>query len=96
MRQQLEKRFEILPIANGIVLTPRFRTSVRSIEVSETTIAIDGAPVSGAELRKRLGEDADAVLRLSYLDPQARRSLAGDARPIAGSGHHATGASRRS
>ncbi len=77
VRGRLEKRFEVLPIANGVVLTPRFRTDVRSIEVSDSTIAVDGAAVTGAELRKRLGEDADVVLQLSYLDPQARRSLAG-------------------
>ena len=29
MRGRLEKRFEVLPIANGVVLTPRFRTDVR-------------------------------------------------------------------
>ena len=75
MRERLEKRFEILPIANGVVLTPRFRTDVRSIEVSEATIALDGAPVTGGELRKRLGQDADIILQVSYLDPQARRSL---------------------
>ena len=76
IRARLEKRFEILPIANGIVLTPRFRSAVRSIEISDSTIAVDGAPVTGSELRQRLGDDADAVLQLSYLDPQARRNLA--------------------
>ena len=77
LRGRLEKRFTILPIANGLVLTPRFRTDVRSIEISDATIAVDGAPVTGAELRKRVGPDADLILQLSYLDPPARRSLAG-------------------
>jgi len=77
VRGRLETRFEVLPIANGVVLTPRFRTDVRSIEVSDSTIAVDGAAVTGAELRNRLGADADIVLQLSYLDPQARRTLAG-------------------
>ncbi len=76
LRRQVEARFEMLPIANGVVLTPRFRTSVRSIELSNSTIAIDGTPVTGAELAQRLGEDANLVLRLSYLDADARRSLA--------------------
>ena len=53
IRGRLEKRFEVLAIANGVVLTPRFRTDVRAIEVSDSTIAIDGAAVTGAELRKR-------------------------------------------
>jgi hypothetical protein len=77
MRSRLASRFEILPLANGIVLTPRFKTSVKSVELSEKTIAIDGTPVTGAELRERLGDDADVVIQLSYLDSAARRSLAG-------------------
>jgi nitrate reductase NapE component len=76
LRTRLEPRFEIVPIANGIVLTPRFRTSIRSIELSDSTIAIDGAPVTGRELHERLGNDADLVLQASYLDAAARRSLA--------------------
>lgn len=76
LRSSLERRFEIVPIATGVVLTPRFRTSIRSIEISESTIAIDGAPVTGRELHERLDDDADLVLQLSYLDPAARRALA--------------------
>jgi hypothetical protein len=58
------------------VLTPRFRTTVKSIELSNSAIAVDGAPVTGEELRQRLGNDADLVFQLSYLDPDARRALA--------------------
>jgi nitrate reductase NapE component len=76
LRSRLESRFEIVPIANGVVLTPRFRTSIKSVELSDATIAIDGAPVTGPELRERLGNDADLVLQLSYLDAAARRELA--------------------
>ena len=81
LRTRLEPRFEIVPIANGIVLTPRFRTSIKSVEVSDSTIAIDGAPVTGRELRERLGNDADLVLQVSYLDAAARRSLAAGKTP---------------
>ncbi len=76
LRTRLESRFEIVPIANGVVLTPRFKTSIRSIEVSDSTIAIDGVPATGRELRERLASDADLVLQVSYLDTSARRSLA--------------------
>jgi hypothetical protein len=76
LRSRLSSRFEILPIANGVVLTPRFKTPVKSVELSDSTIAIDGMPVTGAELRDRLGDDAALVIQLSYLDPDARRSLA--------------------
>jgi hypothetical protein len=81
LRSRLGPRFEIVPIANGVVLTPRFRTSIKSVEVSDSTIAIDGAPVTGRELRERLGNDADMVLQLSYLEPSLRRSLAVAATP---------------
>ena len=76
LRSKVESRFAIVPIANGIVLTPRFKTPIRSIELTDTTIAIDGSPVTGRELQERLGDDADLVLRLSYLEPSVRRSLA--------------------
>jgi hypothetical protein len=75
LRKKLEARFEILPIASGVVLTPRFNTSIKSIELSDSTIAIDGVPVTGAEVRKRLGNDADVILQLSYLDADVRRAL---------------------
>jgi hypothetical protein len=78
LRTRLEPRFVVVPIANGIVLTPRFKTSTRSVEVSESTIAIDGAPVTGRELQERLGDDAELVLQVSYLDAAARRSLAAE------------------
>ena len=81
LRTRLEPRFEIVPIANGIVLTPRFRTSIRSVELSDSTIAIDGAPVTGRELQERLGDDADLVLQVSYLDAAGRRSLAAGKTP---------------
>ena len=78
LRKRLEARFEIVPIANGMVLTPRFKTSIRSIELSDSTIAIDGAPVTGRELSDRLGPaDTDMVLQLSYLDSTARRVAGG-------------------
>jgi hypothetical protein len=52
---------------------------VRWVEVSGGTIAVNGAPVSGAELRDKLGDDADVVMQLSYLDPAARTAMFRDA-----------------
>jgi len=84
LRTRLETRFDIVPIANGVVLTPRFKTPIRSIELSDSAIAIDGAPVTGRELSERLGPaDTDMVLQLSYLDSAARRSLAAGKTPPA-------------
>ena len=79
LRQQIERRFDVLPLHNGLALHPkspmRADRSVRSIELTDHTIAVDGTPVTGVELRDKLGDDADLVLRLSYLEPEARRAL---------------------
>jgi hypothetical protein len=77
VRRQIARRFDVLPITNGILLTPKTPISgVRSIELTGGTISIDGAPVTGAELLSRLGADGDAVLKLSYLDPATQRAFA--------------------
>lgn len=73
---EVEQRFEVLPLQSGMALRPkRAMNGVRSIELSDGTIAVDGEPVTGAELRRRLGRDADVVIQLTYLDPAARRRL---------------------
>jgi hypothetical protein len=78
LRAQIERRYEALPLRDGVALRPRSATGgVRSVEVAGGTIAIDGQPVTGAELRARLGADADLVLQLSYLDDAQRRALFG-------------------
>ncbi len=80
LRRQVEERFDILPLHDGIALHPKGGgRGVRSIEITDGTISIDGVPATGAELRDKLGADADLVLRISYLDPDARRALAGEA-----------------
>jgi hypothetical protein len=80
LRRQIERRFDVLPLRNGVALVPKDgNRGVRSIEVTEGSIDIDGAPATGAELRARLGADADLLLRLSYLDPAVRQRLFGDA-----------------
>ena len=77
LAQQIEQRFTVLPIAGGIVLTPRpGTTGFKSIEIVNGTIAIDGTPVTGAELREKLAADADPVLQLSYLSPSEQRAIA--------------------
>ena len=75
LRARIEERYDIVPLSDGVALTPKTRRSdLRLIEVSDT-IAVNGTVVTGRELRERVGEDADAILRLSYLDPAARRAL---------------------
>ena len=90
LRRQIEQRFDVLPLQHGVALRPKrppiraeapqgVDRGIRSIELTDGAIAIDGAPVTGAELREKLGPDADLVLRLSYLDPDARQRLFGGA-----------------
>jgi hypothetical protein len=76
LASQIEQRFNVLPVQSGVVLTPKGPSrGIRSIEVSNGGIAIDGTPVTGAELRRRLDADADLIIRLSYLDSSAQRAL---------------------
>lgn len=76
LRDQIEKRFVVVPLPDDIALRPRARTEdVRLIEFSDGAVLINGAAVSGSELKTRLGADMNAVLRLSYLSPEERRAV---------------------
>lgn len=84
LRARLEAHYDIVPLSDGVALTPKIRRAdVRLIEISDT-IAVNGTIVTGRELRERVGADADALLRVSYLDAAARRALFAPAagRPI--------------
>jgi hypothetical protein len=77
LQAQLQRRFQVVPIAAGVVLMPKFKSTIRSVELTDRTIAVDGTAVTGAELREKLGSDADLVFQLSYLDAASRSSLLG-------------------
>jgi hypothetical protein len=80
LARQIEQRFDVLPVQAGVVLTPRGADrGVRSIELAAGAIAIDGVPVTGGELKQRLGADADLIIRLSYLEAADQRALFGAA-----------------
>lgn len=82
LRAEIERRFDVLPLRDGLALRPkRPDAGVRSIEIAGGAIALDGAAATGAELRARLGADADAVIRLSYLTDADRRALFGTPAP---------------
>jgi len=82
LRSQIEDTFDVLPVRDGVLLSPKDDSrGVRSIQLTGGAIAIDGEPVTGAELRRRLDADADLVLRLSYLDAPAQRALFGPGSP---------------
>lgn len=79
LRQSLERRYEALPILDGVLLRPRVeRLGVKSIEVSGDSLVVNGARVSPEVLRSWLGEDgAEPVLRLHALLPADRQVLFG-------------------
>jgi hypothetical protein len=77
LRDRLAARYDILPLTRGIALRSKSRPALLIEIMNDGEIAIDGAPVSGRELRERLGADADLILQLSYLDADERRALVG-------------------
>jgi hypothetical protein len=76
---RIAQEFDVLPLRDGVALRPKSARGIRSIEVSGGAIAVDGQPVTGAELRERVSvETADAILQLSYMSPADQRALFGD------------------
>ena len=70
LRHRVERRFEVLPVRGGIVLTPKRHGDVKSIEIRDGVIALNGEPATGSELREKLGDDAELVLQVSYLSSE--------------------------
>ena len=83
LREQLERKYDVVPLTDGVALRPKARGDVRLVEVTAGTILVNGAVVTGRELRERLGADADAVLRLSYLSTDELREVAAPSAPPA-------------
>ena len=78
LRDRVEARYQVLPLRGGIALLPKYGdTDIQSLELSDGQIAINGMPVTGAELDERVGADAADIRRLSFMDPDARRVLFG-------------------
>ncbi|HET9226208.1 MAG TPA: hypothetical protein VFR31_06050 [Thermoanaerobaculia bacterium] len=76
LRRQIERRYQVLPIHGGLVLTPReARGGVRAIEVSGDSVAINGERVNAQIVRDWLGADANLILPLLDLEPAERRAL---------------------
>ncbi len=79
LRERIEQRYDVVPLTGGVALRPKARMDdVRLIEITDM-IAVNGVPVTGRELRDRVGADADSILRLSYLDAGVRREMFADA-----------------
>jgi hypothetical protein len=94
LKAALERQFDILPLQDGVVLRPRGRAgATRSIEVHSGSVAVDGRVMTGAELRDRLGANADLVIRVSFLSAAEQQALAGvPGVPGAGAGPAPAGA----
>lgn len=76
LKTRLDERWRVVPTREGLLLVPRQPSSaVKGIELSGTLLYADGRPVSGADLYRHLGADAESVLELSYLTPAERAAL---------------------
>ena len=76
LRAQIEARYEVLPLHDGLVLRPRQSSrGIRTIELSDGTIAINGEALNERVVRDWLGENAEPVLQLWRLSPRERQAL---------------------
>lgn len=76
LREKAERRFQVIEVRRGMVLIPRSDAArARTIDINEGQVAVDGVPLTGRELRERLGDDADLVVQLSFLDAAGRRAF---------------------
>lgn len=76
LRSRIEAKYDVVPLSDGLAFRPKARNpNARLIEIVEGSITVDGTPVTGRELRTRVGGDTDMILRLSYLDEPTLRGL---------------------
>ena len=74
----VRERFEVDLRPDGLVLTSTDAEGVtRVVTLGDGVVEVDGAPVSGAELREGFGPDADLILRVTYLGEVTRQSMFG-------------------
>lgn len=78
LRAQIEDRYQVQEVPGGILLLPKYgNVQVQNITITDDGIAVNGQAVTGPELRAMVAEDADAIVRLTYLDADDRRILFG-------------------
>ena len=74
----VRERFTVELGPDGLTLTSTVADgAARVITLGDGVVAVDGVPVSGLELRRAFGDDADLVLRVTYLGDAALRALFG-------------------
>jgi hypothetical protein len=79
LRAQVEARFEVLPVSDGLLLRPKGpMNGVRTLEIRDGELAIDGREAEADELEKRIGAAAAAPVRaLLELDPDELEQMFG-------------------
>jgi hypothetical protein len=78
LKERAERVFQVVEVRRGLILVPRTESSrARTIELNDGQVLVDGVSVTGRELRDRLGNDADIIVQLSFLDATTRRALFG-------------------
>jgi hypothetical protein len=78
LRSQLMERYEIVALQQGVALVPRLADArVRIIQIVDGAVTVDGETLTAAQLRDRLGADANLVIQLTYLDRAALQGLPG-------------------
>ncbi|HEX6200607.1 MAG TPA: hypothetical protein VF150_10110, partial [Thermoanaerobaculia bacterium] len=78
LRQALEESYEVLPVRGGVVLRPHEEyRGVRTVEITGSTLAVNGEEVGRDEARGWLGPRAEPILALLDLAPEERRSVLG-------------------
>ena len=74
----VRERFAVDLGSDGLTLTSIGADgAARVITLGDGVVAVDGVPVSGLELRRAFGDDADLVLRVTYLGDAALQALFG-------------------
>ena len=76
LRQAITAHYDVSVLRSGVLLTPKDHRG-HVVEVTNGSVAVDGIDVSGAELRRQVGADADAIMQLTYLDVATQRQLFG-------------------
>jgi len=79
LRQQVEARFEVLPVSDGLLLRPKQpMDGIRALEVRDGQLAVDGREAEADDLERRIGREAAAPVRaLLELDPDELEALFG-------------------
>ncbi len=81
--EKIGQEYEVLLLEGGLALVPREHLyGIRVLEIRGQEVSVNGAQVTREVLAAWLKEDAQAVLGLMAMEPEARRALLG----LAGAG----------